>query len=1030
MNCHRSPSNRFRCAVLAVVLLLSPWSPALPAQAPTSGAIIAGQVSNAATGSFLEGAVVTLAGTGRSAITDREGRYEFNDVTLGEVTLAASYPGLDAQHVAISARAGGRIVRDVELTAAIYKLEKFSVAGEREGTAKAEVLQRQAPNVKAVVSSDTFGNVADGNIGDLLQRMAGMTAEYNGPDVRAVSIRGVSSGLNSVTMDGQQIASAQSAGTGRAFEFEQASLANIETIELTKAPTPDMLGASVGGSVNLVSKSAFDRAPGRIFNYTVGFVTRPVNGPDAELWKQPVRGFGPSMNLLYSDVIGAKRNIGITLTGTYHSQPGVNLSVAKNLERKDAPGPVYTYSLGRTMGGATRTRLAGGLKVDYRWSDRTVVSLNTSYNFFHENNYSPVQTFATVGVATAATPQVLATIDAAGNRLAGGYIHPNYADGVTRVFAHPTLSTSSISVASDDKSGRTMLLSPSVRHRFPNLQIDYSLSYSDAATYYDQSHDDEKFHASPNGAVTMSLGGVGFTVDRSGDPDNPVVRQTAGPSFRELNNYSSLRLTQNDRRGFDKVYGGKFDLQKRLSWTAPTFVKTGLNYQQQWRKLWDWSRPWDFAGADGILGNADDRQDLARFTDNGSRIQNIVNHYLHDRGDAPIFPDPFAVARHRRDNPAQWRESVAASAQNKAQGLRTITETIGAAYVMGNVRLGPVSILSGIRMEDTRVAGEGPLNFLSPAERARRAAYVGVVTDDELRRRADAQFGGRTTNRGQYRNYFPGVHVKYEPFPGFLSRLSWSTGVGRPAFGSIIPLDTVNDDTQRVTRNNPNLQPQYADSFDWTAEYYFKSQGLVSVGAFRKDIRDYIFTDSSQVIGRGSNNGFDGLYEGYSLTTQSNGGSAKIQGLEFSYAQQLIFLPGWAKGLGINFNYTTLNTEGNYGTPGVVLTTNSLAGFLPKTGNAGLSYRGRGFDLRILANYRGEYLTTNSPTPSLVQYQVAKTSWNWRSRYAFSKNLSVFFDVDNGFAVPLDDRYRLYPNRGDSWRIYAQKYVTGITGRF
>ena len=114
---------------------------------------------------------------------------------------------------------------------------------------------------------------------------------------------------------------------------------NIETIEVTKAPTPDMHGASVGGSVNLVTKSAFDRAPGRIFNYTIGFVTRPVQGPDAETWKQPLHGFGPSMNLMYSDVIGPKRNIGITLTGTYHSQPPVNLIVNKNHERRDAPGP-------------------------------------------------------------------------------------------------------------------------------------------------------------------------------------------------------------------------------------------------------------------------------------------------------------------------------------------------------------------------------------------------------------------------------------------------------------------------------------------------------------------------------------------------------------------------------------------------------------------------------------------------------------------------------------------------------------------
>jgi outer membrane receptor protein involved in Fe transport len=109
--------------------------------------------------------------------------------------------------------------------------------------------------------------------------------------VRQVSIRGVGSALNSVTMDGQQVASAQSAGTGRQFEFEQASLGNIETIEVTKAPTPDMDGASIGGSVNLVTKSAFDRAPGRIFNYTVAS-SRSSTAPTRNL-KQPVADMVP-----------------------------------------------------------------------------------------------------------------------------------------------------------------------------------------------------------------------------------------------------------------------------------------------------------------------------------------------------------------------------------------------------------------------------------------------------------------------------------------------------------------------------------------------------------------------------------------------------------------------------------------------------------------------------------------------------------------------------------------------------------------
>src|SRR5688572_19817973 len=225
-----------------------------------TGATITGQVSNLATGSYLHGAVVAASGVEQNTITDREGRFELRNVPPGEITLTISFTGLDPQVVRVAVGPGESVVRNVELTSAIYKMEKFTVAGEREGTALAETLQRLAPNVKNVISSDTFGNVADGNKGDLLQHVVGITADYNGPDVRQVSIRGVSSALSSVTMDGQHMATAQSSGLGRSFEFEQASLGNIETIEVTKAATPDMEGSSIGGSVNLVTKSAFDRA--------------------------------------------------------------------------------------------------------------------------------------------------------------------------------------------------------------------------------------------------------------------------------------------------------------------------------------------------------------------------------------------------------------------------------------------------------------------------------------------------------------------------------------------------------------------------------------------------------------------------------------------------------------------------------------------------------------------------------------------------------------------------------------------------
>ena len=1035
MNCSFVSLLAAACLLAVSVVVPARAADSSSPGAPLSTGTITGRVGNAATKSYLEGAVVELVGTDRTVITDRDGVYQLTGVAAGTATLSYAFTGLDAQRVTVAVGAGQRVVRDVELTAAIYQLEKFTVAGEREGTAKAETLQRQAPNVKAIVSSDTFGNVADGNIGDMLQHMAGITANYNGPDVRSVSIRGVGGDLNAVTMDGQQVASSQSAGTGRQFEFEQASLNNVESIEVTKAPTPDMDGASIGGSINLVTKSAFDRAAARVFTYTIGVASRlpgQENKPIGEWtgkWRQPVTGYGPSMNFSYSDVVGARRNIGITINGLVHSQPGGTSLINQSYERKNEPGPVFNYSTSRLLSyGTARGRVATGAKVDYKLSERTVITLNTSYNFFHENNLSPTMALTTVGVATAATPQVLAVVNANGERIGGGYIHPNYADGITRVFPHPTLSFSNLSVTGNDKSGRTYLFAPSVRHRFDGLNIDYSLSYSNSATYYDVSHDNEKVSGPATGTVTMRLNNVGWWADNSSGDAFPTIRQTAGPSMYDIGNYGNLIITQNDQRGYDEILSAKFDLRKEMNFRLPTYLKTGFLLKEQSRKIWNTNRRYNYAGADGIFGNADDTRDLRQFGLSRGPTTDEIRYYVSRGEGAPPWPDTYKIAAHQNANPGMWREDVAFGSQADAQARRMITERIGAAYAMGNVRIRQLSVLAGIRFEETRLKGEGPLTYLSPEERARRAAWVGPVTDDETRRRNFAQYGGRKTNRGEYNVVLPGVHLKYEPLPGLVTRASWSTGVGRPPFGSIIPLDTVNDDTRRVTRSNPELKPQYAHNYDVTAEYYFRPQGMISVGAFRKKISDYIFTDSSLVIGTGQDNGFDGEYAGYALTTQANGGFAKIEGIEFNYQQQLSFLRGWAKGFGVNANYTSLKTEGDYG-GATVLTSNSLAGFLNKSGNVGLSYRGFGWDLRLQAVYRGEYLNTNSTIPALVQYQYAKTSWSWKSRYAFSRSLTVFFDLENMFSVPLDNRYALYKGRTSSYRIFPTKMVVGITGR-
>ena len=70
--------------------------------------------------------------------------------------------------------------------------------------------QRFASNVKNVVSTDEFGAVAEGNIGEFLKFMPGVIPEYNDEDattVASISIRGFASNMVGVTTDDAAMAS-------------------------------------------------------------------------------------------------------------------------------------------------------------------------------------------------------------------------------------------------------------------------------------------------------------------------------------------------------------------------------------------------------------------------------------------------------------------------------------------------------------------------------------------------------------------------------------------------------------------------------------------------------------------------------------------------------------------------------------------------------------------------------------------------------------------------------------------------------
>ncbi|MEN9634017.1 MAG: hypothetical protein RL077_2421, partial [Verrucomicrobiota bacterium] len=223
---------------------------------------ISGQVSNQALGLFLEGARVEVVGTNRAAVTDREGRFRLTDIRGGTTILIVSYTGLNTQRIVLDVPPAQIVTRDIGLVSDVYVMDAFKVASLREGQAAAITQQRNAPNVKSVIANDAFGNIADGNAAEVLKLLPGISAINDENEARYLMVRGIDANLNNVTFDGMKLASGGQ-GANRQSGISEIPLGAIEIMEVTKSPTPDMDGDSIGGNINMRPASIFERAEPR-----------------------------------------------------------------------------------------------------------------------------------------------------------------------------------------------------------------------------------------------------------------------------------------------------------------------------------------------------------------------------------------------------------------------------------------------------------------------------------------------------------------------------------------------------------------------------------------------------------------------------------------------------------------------------------------------------------------------------------------------------------------------------------------------
>ena len=135
----------------------------------------------------------------------------------------------------------------------VTALEEVVVDGYFGGLSKALKQQKNNLNITNVVTADQAGKYPDDNVGEALRRISGISVQNDQGEARNIVMRGFGTQLNSVTLNGDRLPSAE--GDNRNIQLDLIPTNMIEAIVVKKSLTPDMEGDAIGGSVNLITRS-------------------------------------------------------------------------------------------------------------------------------------------------------------------------------------------------------------------------------------------------------------------------------------------------------------------------------------------------------------------------------------------------------------------------------------------------------------------------------------------------------------------------------------------------------------------------------------------------------------------------------------------------------------------------------------------------------------------------------------------------------------------------------------------------------
>ncbi|MEP9401734.1 TonB-dependent receptor [Sphingomonas sp. VNH70] len=850
-------------------------------------------------------------------------------------------------------------------------VQEIVVRGSRpiaESEAAALDIQRNSPALVSVIAADAAGRLPDQNVAQAISRLPGVAVERDQGQARYVNLRGAPKRWTTLSFDGVNVVSPE----GRAARFDSIPSAIARQIVVRKAVTPDMVGETISGNVDIITRSAFDHS-GLFVAGKAGYGL--VELGDRREWEG---------SLVVSDRVETGiGEIGVVASATMYRRGMVTDNFETDFESVDQdrrPG-----FADRIWARETENKLYRLTRKNYSLSSRLDWKPAPNHTLFAETIYSAFQD----------------------DELRNNYIfdlddqQSRTPTGTAACTVNPTPAAGTTGYA-DVCTGNTPLTGTV-------YGIDLNSNFTVRA--YKQSvftntiggeHDLDSWRVSWRGNYTRSID----------DRTQPAQLNYDSPSFGTNGANAANRLTVfYDLRDPQLA---RVELYRTIRNANGTFARGGRvtaieDFPRSLARLRSlialdtteaYTARVDVAhDIDGLLGNRTEIAFGLRFDDRtksvDERLLELNSAAQFTAAGIPTGYDQIAIPGgfqgqiplgytfqyFGRDQILDLvnRAGRVGRYVDQTANLYDVNERVYSAYGMATVTTDWGNVVGGARIEHIR-------NRSSAFVNGNAATPITVDRDITL--------------------VYPSLHINYDVTREMKARLSFNTGAARPDYDQLRPNLTFNDANLTVSGGNPDARPEKAMGVDAYVEYYVLPRGFLSFGAYYKRLRDVLF-DTTRTFGRDVLNlgGVDRSQ--YVYSTIDNGGNGSIVGVEGAIQQQLdpfvadLGLPDWMGGFGVQLN-ATLNRSRAETPDGRRV---PLPGASDAVYNLGVYYEKYGFSARVQYQNRSRWLDDLGdfqPINGVVRgvdggdfYWAKDNELDASLRYAINRNVEFYGNFSN-----------------------------------